>query len=413
MSTLTEAGKRLKRASKVLMTLNTTDKNEALQAVITSLAAHKESILAANQIDIEVAREKGTSESLIDRLALDDNRLSGIIASIETVIKLPDPTGKCIEGNTAANGMQINRFTVPLGVISIIYESRPNVTVDASVLALKSGNCVLLRGSSSAINSNKALVYAIREGLAQSKIPADACILVEDTDRALVLELLKMNKYLDLVIPRGGAGLINFVVQNATVPTIETGVGNCHLFVDSSADFDTALAIIENGKVQRPSVCNALETVLIHKDIAPQFLPLLATHIGEKVSFFGCPITKDYIKCEPATEVEYATEFLDYVLAIKVVDDVNAAIEHIDEYSSRHSECIVTNNYTNANTFTTMVDSACVYVNASTRFTDGGEFGFGCEMGISTQKMHVRGPVGLEHLVSTKYIITGNGQIRG
>ncbi len=412
MSKLINSGKKLKQASKVLMTLNTTDKNQALHFIIDSLTAHIPDILLANAKDVDIARNSGTSESLIDRLALNEQRLEGIISSIKTVIKLPDPTGKCISGSTTENGMQINRVTVPLGVISIIYESRPNVTVDAAVLALKSGNCVLLRGSSTAIHSNKALVSAIQEGLSRSKIPADACILIEDTDRALVLELLKMNKYLDLVIPRGGASLINFVVQNATVPTIETGVGNCHLFVDSSADFNTALNIIENGKVQRPSVCNSLETVLIHKTVAQEFLPLLAQRIGGNVTFYGCPITAKYIDCLPATEDEYAKEFLDYLLAIKVVDDVNAAIDHISQYSSHHSECIVTNDYTNANTFTSLVDSACVYVNASTRFTDGGEFGFGCEMGISTQKMHVRGPVGLEHLVSTKYIITGNGQIR-
>ncbi len=413
MSKLTEDGIRLKKASKVLMTLNTAEKNEALQSISKSLYNNKEYILEANKQDIEAARKDGMKESLIDRLALDESRLTAIIDSIQTVVKLPDPIGKCVEGKTIENGMHINRMTVPLGVLSIIYESRPNVTVDATVLALKSGNCVLLRGSSSAINSNKAIVAAIREGLSHNKVPEDACILVEDTDRAFVLELLKMNKYLDLVIPRGGAGLINFVVQNATVPTIETGVGNCHLYVDDSAELEMALNIIENGKVQRPSVCNALETVLVHKDIAEEVLPALQAKIGDKVTIYGCSETAKYMECLEATETEYATEFLDYVLAIKVVEDVNEAIAHIETYSSKHSECIVTSNYHHANQFTTEVDSACVYVNASTRFTDGGEFGFGCEMGISTQKMHVRGPVGLEHLVSTKYVITGNGQIRG
>ncbi|MFI3226470.1 MAG: glutamate-5-semialdehyde dehydrogenase [Clostridia bacterium] len=413
MGKLIDSGIALKKSSKILSTLSTLEKNNALKEIIKALEANKPSILAENEKDVQNARDNGVKESLIDRLALNESRLDAIIDSINTVIKLPDPIGACKYGKTAENGMQINQVTVPLGVISIIYESRPNVTVDAAVLALKSGNCVLLRGSSSAINSNKALVKAIREGLSNSKIPADACILVEDTDRALVLELLKMNKYLDLVIPRGGADLINFVVQNATVPTIETGVGNCHLFVDESADFEMALNIIENGKVQRPSVCNALETVLVHKNIAEQFLPKLAKKIGDKVEFYGCEVTQKYIDCKSATTVEYATEFLDYVLAIRVVDDVHQAIEHIDEYTSHHSECIVSNDYANTNIFTKQVDAACVYVNASTRFTDGGEFGFGCEMGISTQKMHVRGPVGLEHLVSSKYVILGNGQIRG
>ena len=413
MGKLTQDGINLKKASKILSNLTTKDKNDALREVINALMRHKENILSSNKADVLVARENGTKESLIDRLSLDESRLDAIINSIETVIKLSDPVGITLEGQTTENGMQINKKTVPLGVISIIYESRPNVTVDAAVLALKSGNCVLLRGSSSAINSNKALVLAIRDGLSKSKVPSDACILVSDTDRKIVLELLKMNKYLDLVIPRGGASLINFVVENATVPTIETGVGNCHLFVDSSADFDKALDIIENGKVQRPSVCNSLETLLVHSDIAKEFLPLLAQRIGEKVEFYGCQTTAKYIDCKEATENEYKTEFLDYILAIKVVCDVDEAICHIDEYTSHHSECIVTNSYENSNKFTGLVDAACVYVNASTRFTDGGEFGFGCEMGISTQKMHVRGPVGLEHLVSSKYIILGNGQIRG
>ncbi|MFI3116068.1 MAG: glutamate-5-semialdehyde dehydrogenase [Clostridia bacterium] len=411
MEKLYEYGKRLKKASKKIC--STYEKNQALYEIIKSLQKHSKNILEENQKDIANARSQGISESLIDRLSLNEDRLNAIIDSVNTVIKLPDPVGATDSGKTLENGMQLSKVSVPLGVLSIIYESRPNVTVDATVLAIKSGNCVLLRGSSSAINSNKAIVLAIREGLEQSAVPADSCLLLEDTNRDLVLQLLKMNEYLDLVIPRGGAELIDFVVKNATVPTIETGVGNCHLFIDKSADFDMALNIAKNGKVQRPSVCNSIETLLVHRDIAKTFLPLLDKKIGDKVEFFGCDETAKYLNCKKATENEYKTEFLDYILAIKVVDDIDEAIEHIDTYTSYHSECIVTNDYKNSQKFTLQVNSACVYVNASTRFTDGGEFGFGCEMGISTQKMHVRGPVGLEHLVSSKYVILGNGQIRG
>ncbi len=413
MSVMEDIGKRLKKAAVVLAAVSTQEKNRALELVVNALNDSRADILAANDSDVANARNSGIKESLIDRLRLTESRLNAIIDSIATVIKLNDPVGVCLDGKTMENGMVITRTTVPMGVLGIIYESRPNVTVDAAVLAIKSGNCILLRGSSSAINSNIALVKAIREGLSQSSIPADACILIENTDRGLVTEMLRLNKYIDLIIPRGGASLINMVVQKATVPTIETGVGNCHLYVDYNAGITMALDIIENGKVQRPSVCNSLETLLVHKDIAKELLPQLAEKIGDKVEFFGCAETAKYIDCKPATEEEYATEFLDYILAIKVVDSVDMAIEHIGEYTSYHSECIVTNDYANAEQFKKRVDAACVYVNVSTRFTDGGEFGFGCEMGISTQKMHVRGPVGLSHLVSTKYIITGNGQIRG
>lgn len=412
MEELIELGKALKESSKTLASLSTIDKNNALKEIANALRENRREILFENRKDVQTARVTGMKSSLVDRLTLDEARIDEIIKSIDTVIALDDPVGSCVEGKTMENGMQISKVTVPLGVISIIYESRPNVTVDATVLAIKSGNCVLLRGSSSAIYSNKAIVLAIRQGLERSKVPVDSCILVEDVERDVVLQILKMNKYIDLVIPRGGAFLINFVTQNATVPTIETGVGNCHLFVDESADIEMALQLIENGKVQRPSVCNSLETLLIHKNIATEFLPILADTIGKKVEFYGCSQTSKHISCKIATELEYATEFLDYILAIRVVDDLDQAIEHISEFTSHHSECIVTNNYENSQKFTKEVDSACVYVNASTRFTDGGEFGFGCEMGISTQKMHVRGPVGLQHLVSSKYIILGNGQIR-
>ncbi len=331
---------------------------------------------------------------------------------MRVVIGLKDPVGVCDYGHTMENGMMLMRKTVPLGVISIIYESRPNVTVDAAVLAIKSGNAILLRGSSMAYHSNMAIVAAIKEGLKEAGVTEDAVMIIEDMDRDIVKQIITANKYIDLAIPRGGAGLINLIVQNATVPVIETGVGNCHLFVDDTADLDMAFQIFQNGKLQRPSVCNSLETLLVHRHVATRFLMQCATKLGEQLEFLGCRQTREIINCKPAMEEDYSTEFLDNIIAVKVVDDIDEAIAHIGKYSSGHSECIVTNNYTNANKFTLHVDAACVYVNASTRFTDGGEFGFGCEMGISTQKMHVRGPVGLEHLVSSKYIIFGEGQIR-
>lgn len=410
MSNLINEGKRLKKASKILAKLTSYEKNFALECISNALIENADLILKANELDVLSEREKGTKESLIDRLTLTKEGIFQIAESVKTVINLKDPVGVTLSGHTKENGMNITKVTVPLGVISIIYESRPNVTIDATVLALKSGNCVLLRGSSSAINSNKAIVSVIKQGLLKSKVPADACILVEDTNRDLVLSILTMNEYLDLVIPRGGADLINFVTKNATVPTIETGVGNCHLYVDKFADLDMALKILENGKMQRPSVCNSLETLLVHQDIAEKFLKLAYEKINAE--FRGCSKTCAIIDSKLATKEDYETEFLDYILAVKIVADIDEAISHIDEYSSRHSECIVTENYTNMQKFQKDIDASCVYVNASTRFTDGGEFGFGCEMGISTQKMHVRGPVALNHLVSTKYLITGNGQVR-
>lgn len=412
MNSLITYGEKLKKAFRTLSVLNSNDKDYALEQIAKSLIKNCDEILNANAIDIESETAKGTSQSLIERLTLTKDRVEAISKSIYDVMALNDPTGVTLSGHTKENGLNIVKTTVAIGVIGMIYESRPNVTVDATVLALKSSNCVLLRGSSSAINSNKAIVKAIKQGLANSKIPTDACTLIEDTDRKLVKEMITLNGYLDLVIPRGGAGLINYVTQNATVPTIETGVGNCHLYVDSYADLNMALDILENGKVQRPSVCNALETLLVHADIAEQFLPMVKTRIGDKTELRGCEICQTIIECEKACEEDYSTEFLDYILAIKVVKNIDEAIEHIDKYGTKHSEAIISENYTNIKQFQTLVDASCVYVNSSTRFTDGGEFGFGCEIGISTQKMHVRGPMALEHLVTTKYLITGNGQIR-
>ncbi|OOB79787.1 MAG: glutamate-5-semialdehyde dehydrogenase [Epulopiscium sp. Nuni2H_MBin001] len=405
-------GKKLKAAAKVLRTLSSKQKNEVLDEIKHALLENSQSIMTANDKDVVQAKKIGISESLIDRLSLSYARLESICNSIDVVIGLKDPVGVCSYGHTMENGMELLKKTVPMGVISIIYESRPNVTVDAVVLAIKSGNAILLRGSSMAHNSNMAIVAAIKQGLSNVNIPSDAVMLIEDMNRDVVKQIITANEYIDLVIPRGGAELINMVVSNATVPVVETGVGNCHLFIDESASMDMALRIFENAKIQRPSVCNSIETLLVHENIARSFLGACVKDFDGVVKFLGCEETRKLIPCEPATPSDFATEFLDYVIAVKVVKDIDEAIRHIEQYSTGHSECIVTNNYENANKFTLHVDAACVYVNASTRFTDGGEFGFGCEMGISTQKMHVRGPVGLDHLVSSKYIIHGDGQIR-
>ncbi|MCT4606791.1 MAG: glutamate-5-semialdehyde dehydrogenase [Marinisporobacter sp.] len=410
--TLIEKCKVLNKASSVLATMDTKYKNQALQEVVRSLKEHEDFILEENRKDVEKAESNQMKESLIDRLRLDGKRIDGMIEGIKTIIDLKDPIWKSNEVWTLENGLTVSKMTVPMGVIGIIYESRPNVTVDAFSLALKSGNCILLRGSSTSIHSNKALVYAIKEGLKRSSISEDVIALVDDTNRAVVKEMLTMNEYIDLVIPRGGKDLIQFVVKNATVPTIETGVGNCHIFVDATADLERAVDIIENAKVQRPGVCNACETVLIHKNIASVFLPKLYDCLKDRVEMRGCDETQKIISVKEAIKEDWAEEYLDYILAIKVVEDVEMAISHIDTYGTKHSEAILTEKVANANTFLRRVDAAAVYVNASTRFTDGGEFGFGAEMGISTQKMHARGPMGLNELVTVKYIVQGNGQIR-
>lgn len=412
MSNLIEKCKKLREASHLLAAVPTNVKNTALHLVVDSLKKNSSYILAENEKDIEVARKKGTKESLIDRLALNEDRIQGMIDSINTIVKLNDPIWKSNDVWTLENGLTISKMTVPLGVIGIIYESRPNVTVDAFSLALKSGNCILLRGSSSAIHSNKALVKAIKEGLRSSEISEEVVQLVDDLDRSVVKEMLTLNEYIDVIIPRGGSDLIRFVVDNATVPTIETGVGNCHIYVDESADLESAIKIITNAKVQRPGVCNACETTLIHENIAPQFLPMLYDALSDKVELRGCTKTKAIITTEDAVDTDWSEEYLDYTLAIKVVSNMNEAIDHIQKYGTKHSEAIITENFTNANYFLRRVDASTVYVNASTRFTDGGEFGFGGEMGISTQKIHARGPMGLNELVTVKYTIVGNGQIR-
>ena len=396
----------------MLPTVSTKSKNEALSLVANSLRKNLAHILSENQKDIQIAKEKGTKESIIDRLRLNEDRMQGIIDSIDTIIKLDDPVWKSNDVWTLENGLTISKMTVPLGVIGIIYESRPNVTVDAFSLALKSGNCILLRGSSSAIHSNKALVKAIKEGLKESEISPEVVQLVDDPDRNIVKEILTSNEYIDVIIPRGGVDLIRFVVDNATVPTIETGAGNCHIYVDESANLENAVDIIANAKMQRPGVCNACETVLIHKNIAAEVLPKLYDVLDTKVELRGCSETRKIINIKEALDEDWEKEYLDYILAIKIVSNIDEAVEHIQRYGTMHSEAIITENFTNANHFLKRVDASTVYVNASTRFTDGGEFGFGGEMGISTQKIHARGPMGLNELVTVKYTILGNGQIR-
>ncbi|MBV1816496.1 glutamate-5-semialdehyde dehydrogenase [Anaerosalibacter bizertensis] len=412
MTYISDKGRRLRKVETELSTASTEDKNRALKKVIESLENHRKDILESNALDIELAEKNNMKAGLIDRLKLDNIRLDGIIESIDTVIKLQDPIWKSDKVWTIENGLTISRMTVPLGVIGIIYESRPNVTVDAFSLALKSGNCIMLRGSSSAIHSNKALVNAIKEGLRASNISEDVVQFIEEKDRQYVNDMLKANEYLDLIIPRGGKELIDFVVENSSVPTLQTGVGNCHIFVDESADIKKALNIVNNAKTQRIGVCNACETLLVHEAIADEFLPMLYNKFKDTVEIRGCTKTREIIEAKEAKESDWKEEFLDYIIAVKVVKDINEAIDHIGIYGSKHSEAIVTENFTNSKIFLRKVDASTVYVNASTRFTDGGEFGFGAEMGISTQKTHARGPVGLEQLVIYKYLVIGDGQIR-
>ncbi|AEX86351.1 gamma-glutamyl phosphate reductase [Marinitoga piezophila KA3] len=414
MNELIEKAKKLKSASDFLKKTKAKEKNEAIRQIAIALEKNMDYILSENKKDVDIARKNGVKEALVDRLALNEKRIKGMIDSCNTVINLKDPVGEIFDSFLREDGIRISKMRVPLGVIGIIYESRPNVTVDATILALKSGNTVLLRGGSDAINSNKALVKVIKEGLKNSGIPENSVELIENTDRALVNEMLKLNEYLDLVIPRGGKGLINFVVKNSTVPVLETGVGICHIFVDESADVMKSIDIIDNAKTQRPGTCNTVETVLIHKDIASKILPDLKKRLEEKnVEIRGCEEVLKHIDVKPATEEDWATEYLDLILSIKVVNDLDEAISHIKTYSTGHSESILTEDYLNAMKFVEEIDSAAVYINASTRFTDGGEFGMGAEMGISTQKMHARGPVGLKELTTYKFVIQGNYDVRG
>ena len=415
MSYTEELGQRAKAVESAVAAASTTQKNKALAAISAALIANTELIIAENAKDMAAAKENGISESLQDRLRLDESRIAGIAKGVDELIALNDPIGEIIEGITRPNGMRIAKTRVPLGVIGIIYESRPNVTVDAAALCLKAGNVVILKGGKEAINSNICLGRIMREAIASTGMPADAVQVVENTSRETTNELMRLNKYLDVLIPRGSGRLIQAVLNTATVPVIETGVGNCHVYVDSSADLEMAVDIADNGKTQRPSVCNAIENLLVHKDCADKFLPMIAERFkAHSVKIYGCDRTIAILGegIEKATEQEYATEFLDYVISVKVVDDIDEAVAHIAKYGTKHSECIVTESLANAEKFQRYVDAAAVYVNASTRFTDGGEFGLGADIGISTQKLHARGPMGLRELTTVKYLINGNGQIR-
>lgn len=414
MTQLEIMGAKAKEASRFLMTAGS-KKDEALNAIAKALRENADKIIKANDIDIENGKNAGLTKSLLDRLQLTEERINGMADGVSEVASLADPVGRVLDGRTLKNGLQIEKVTVPMGVIGIIFEARPNVTSDAAALCLKAGSAVILRGGKEAINSNKAIAEIMRDAIEGAGLPRDCVSLVEDTTRQSATELMQLSEYLDVLIPRGGAGLIKSVVENAKVPVIETGVGNCHVYVDKSADIDMAKSIIFNAKTSRPSVCNAIETVLVHKDIAEKALPEIKAELDKmNVEIRGCERTREILgdSVVPATENDYAIEFLDYILAVKVVDSLDDALAHIAKYSTGHSESLITSDYESANKFTACVDSAAVYVNASTRFTDGGEFGLGAEIGISTQKLHARGPMGLSELTSSKFIIRGNGQIR-
>ena len=405
--------KSIKDASRALSITTAMDKNDALKKVAPELNVMRDYILEQNEVDIENAKKSGMKESLIDRLTLTDDRINEMISGIETVIAMTDPVGKSNQLWTLENGLEITKITVPIGVIAIIYEGRPNVTVDAFALALKSGNAIMLRGSASAINSNMALETAIIKGLSKSKISSDVIHLIKDTDRKIVNQILTADGVVDLAIPRGGHDLISMVIKNATVPTLQTGEGNNHIYVDESADIQMAVDIIKNAKMQRVGTCNTVEKLLVHENIAQSLLTALQEETADKLEFHADEISSKILKnVKKLEDEELYTEYLDYILGVKIVKNIDEAIEHINKYGTMHSEAIVTNNLDNAIKFQRAVDASAVYVNASTRFTDGGQFGFGLEMGISTQKMHARGPVGLSELVTTKYLIMGNGQIR-
>lgn len=412
MSELYQKSKAAFEASKRLALCSSVDKNRALILMSDALLDSKDEILKANKLDLE--ENAHLSNALKDRLRLTEERIESMAKGLLDVAKLEDPVGKEINMSKRPNGLRIRKVRVPIGVIGIIYEARPNVTADAAALCLKSGNAVLLRGGSEARNSNIAIATILKRALSQSEIPETALQLIEDTDRAIVAEMVKLREYLSLVIPRGGAGLIKFVTENATVPVIETGVGNCHLYIDKESDLNMALDILINAKCQRPGVCNAIEKLLIHEDVAADLLPKAYTRLKEQgVLVKGCPYSRQFLPdLEVAHEDDWSTEYLDLIVAVRVVESFEDALLHINKYSSKHSEAIVTNNYFTAKRFEDEVDAAAVYVNASTRFTDGSEFGLGAEIGISTQKLHARGPMGLEELTTVKYVVEGEGQIR-
>lgn len=403
-----------KKAAAKLAVINTAVKNQALLAMADALEKNQDIILAANALDMGCATAKGMKSSMLDRLKLTAERIKGMADGLRQVAALPDPVGNVVGGCTLANGLNVTKIRVPLGVIGIIYEARPNVTADAAGLCLKSGNVVVLKGGSEAMESNKAIAAVLSAAAESAGLPEGCIQFIDTSDRQAVNDLIHMNGLVDVVIPRGGAGLIKMVVMNATVPVIETGAGLCHTYIDSAADVKMGVKICMNAKVQRPSVCNAMETLLVHKDIAPEFLPpMLEAYFAAGVEIRGDEGVQAYSpKVVPVTEEDWSTEYGDLRLSVKLVASMEEAMEHIAKYGTGHSECIVTENYANAQLFQRTVDAAAVYVNASTRFTDGGEFGFGAEIGISTQKLHARGPMALPELTSTKYLICGNGQVR-
>ncbi|KGM96135.1 gamma-glutamyl phosphate reductase [Clostridium novyi A str. 4552] len=403
-----------KSAARKMAIMSTVTKNNALNAMADALIENTKAIIEANNKDMENGREKGLTESLLDRLLLDEGRIKSMAQGLRDVASLEDPIGEVIRMWRRPNNLKIGQIRVPLGVIGIIYEARPNVTVDAAAICIKSGNTAILRGGSEAIHSNSTIAKIISDAAVKAGLPEGAINFIETPSRDAVNIMMKLNGYIDVLIPRGGAGLINAVVKNATVPVIETGTGNCHVYVDASADLEMAANIVINAKTQRPSVCNAMESLLVHKEIADKFLPYLAEKLKPlNVEIKGCKRTQSLVEsATEATEEDFAKEFLDFKFASKVVDSLDEALDHIYKYSTKHSEVIVTNNYENSQRFLNEVDAAAVYVNASSRFTDGSEFGFGAEIGISTQKLHARGPMGLKELTSSKYIIYGEGQTR-
>ena len=412
---LSEIGERARKAAQILNRLGSEPKNRGLLAAAEARTQGAAEILAANERDVEAAREKGMNTGLIDRLTLTDGRIKAMADGLLQVAALDDPVGEILSMKRRPNGLLIGQKRVPLSVVGIIYEARPNVTADAFGLCFKAGNTVILKGGSDALRSNRAIVGLIRGGLEKEQLPADAVQLITSTDRETARQFMRMNGYLDVLIPRGGAGLIRAVVENSTVPVIETGTGNCHIFVDETADLDMALNIIFNAKTQRIGVCNACESLVVHRAVAERFLPLLKARLDQKqveirADAAACAIVDGFVL---ASEEDWGKEYLDYIVSLKLVDSLDEAIEHINRYSTKHSEAIITSDYANAMRFLNEIDAAAVYVNASTRFTDGAEFGFGAEIGISTQKLHARGPMGLKELTTTKYIICGNGQIRG
>ena len=411
---LERLGINAKEAEKTLMVASSEKKNQALKKIAEGLIENTDKIIEANKVDLENGEKNGMAKSMLDRLKLDKERIEGRAKGVLDVATLPEPVGRILSATERPNGLRIEKVSTPIGVIAVIFEARPNVTSDAAALCLKSGNTVILRGGKEAINSNKTIAKVMRQAVKEAGMPEDVIQLVEDTSRESANELMKMNEYVDVLIPRGGAGLIQAVVKNATVPVIETGVGNCHIYIDKNADLKKAVDIVFNAKTSRPSVCNAAESLLIHKDIAKEALVAIKNKLDEKdVTLVGDSKAREIIPdMEKATDADWATEYLDYKMSVKIVDSVEEAIDHIYKYSTGHSECIVTENAGTAEKFMNQVDSAAVYLNASTRFTDGGEFGFGAEIGISTQKLHARGPIGLPELQSFKYKIYGDGQIR-